>query len=154
MRTEHLSRRGILHGSFALGIAATSGCLFASSGPGPGALVIYNERGEQHTVSVRLEKTSTDTGNVRHSDQTPAPGTTPLWKREETFTIEGESRLVKNDYITERGAYFVDVRSQNGEHPSNWIRVSGGVNGGIASGYVVIRIQDDGRLVVQQGARV
>lgn len=102
-----MDRRSFLS-TLAVGTSAVSGCLFASDGPPPGSLLIHNRTDTTQTVTVRVEKTSTESDDAGRVDQTPALDTTPLHAWEAEFTVESGQSRREEGFFTDPGAYFVE----------------------------------------------
>lgn len=142
------SRRGFLHvtGS-TLGCTALSGCLFGlASNPPAGTLVTTNDHSEGHTVTVTVTKTSENDDEIRRHDQTPSPETTPIWEREEEFIVGADKRTKQENFITETGAFYLEVQVDNGERDSDWVGFYDAAGGGIAEDAIFVDIEEDGRV--------
>ena len=142
-------RRALQVTSSVLGLTILSGCLsgFANN-PDPGALVIDNNHSEEQTVTVAVTKTNEDESETRRHDQTPLPETTPIWERDEQFTIGAGETLRQESFLTETGAFYLEVRLENGEHASNWVGLYEAAGGGVAEDAIYIDIYEVSRVTI------
>lgn len=144
------SRRALLQAAGStIGIGALAGCLFgAGSERDAGSLAITNDHSEAHAVTVTVTKTSEDQDDTRPRDETPAPETTPVWKREDRFQVESGERVTEQDFLTETGAFYLEARLENGTHDSVWVGLYNSAGDGVAEDAISVYIEDDGRLQV------
>lgn len=143
--TAEWSRRRLLHATAsAVGVTALSGCLFGlGSGPPAGSLVITNNRTTGHTATVTATKTSNDSDDYPHHDQTQPPESTPIWTREEQFTVAAGERITQKRFIDEPGAFFLEVQLANGERDSQWVGFYEAHGGWIGGGGDVLYVDID-----------
>lgn len=142
-----MDRRGFL-AAFALGTSALSGCLFASDGPPPGSLKIYNRVDSPLTLTIRVEKTSTDWNDAGRLDQTPAPESTPLQTWEAQFTVDGGEDRQVDDFFTEPGAYYIEGDLQSGGRNTLWFELPGNSGGGLDEKYLIVNLLEEGRITI------
>lgn len=145
------SRRKYIHVTGpTLGFTALSGCLFGfASDTSAGTLVITNDHSEGHTVTVTVKKISENDDDTRRHDETPVPETTPIWEREEQFTVGAGKRTKQENFITETGAFYLEVQLDNGERDSDWVGFYDAAGGtSIAENAIYADIEDDGRVTL------
>lgn len=130
-------------GSFVLG-----GCVLDLDPVQAGTLVIDNEHDQAHTVTVVVSKTSESDEDIPPGGATPT--TAPLWKRESTFEVPAGGRVRKSEFVTEPGAFYIEVRTEMGETAATWFGLypAGPEGEQVAEGYIAVDIYEDGRLNV------
>lgn len=144
------SRRAILHVTgAALGSTAIAGCLFGvADSRDAGTLVIRNDHSEDHTVTVHVTKTSTDDDDVGPHDRTPDPESTPIWERDEQFTVQAGGTVHETDFVTEPGAYYVEARTEHGDTAHEWVGFYEAADGGVAEDAIYVTIDEAVRVTV------
>lgn len=144
MRT---SRRGLLGTATAVAATTLGGCLSAIvGGPDAGTLVLSNDDDEPHTVTLAVTKTSDDSGNVGSHAETPE--TTPIWDREDTFSLDAGQQRTEPDYVTEPGAYFIKARLADGTEATEWLGLYEGADGDVGSDTLYVTIRESGAVNV------
>lgn len=139
------SRRFVVRSVVSLGVISLSGCLFGiGRGPDAGTLVITNGRTERHKIEIRVTKTSEDYEDTRFHDQTPDPETTSIWEREATFSIGADGRVKETDFLTETGAFYIEVELETGEIGSGWLGLYDAARGGVAENALRVDISEGG----------
>lgn len=123
-----------------------SGCISGrDSDPGPGDLVIENRRPSSQTTAVKTEKISTDPDDDYGPEREITPTASPLTEREEEFDLGPDEEILKGEYITEVGTFFVRATLPTGESAHGWIGLVKAAGGGVTGEYVDIKIYDDDR---------
>jgi hypothetical protein len=135
----------------ALGITGLSGCLFGiDEEHDAGTVVVRNDHGESQTVTVTVTKTSDDSDDIRRHDEPPASETTPMWKRTRRFTVGPGERAVREEYVAEPGAFYVEATLPTGEGDSAWLGLyEAGVDGdSVAEDAVFVDVTEDRRVLI------
>lgn len=139
------SRRGVLRTATVLGTSALGGCVFdPGGGPEAGALVLSNEDDESHTVTLAVTKTSEnsdDAGGRYDGASTPA---TPVWRREDVFSIDGGERRRESEYLDEPGAYLVEATLATGRGAAEWVGLYETADGDVGSDAIYVTIRESG----------
>lgn len=115
-----LTRRETLLSLTAAGAISLSGCPSPYRRNPAGRLTITNNRGQEHTVTLTVTKTSQDRGYLRRVSTTPAPETTPIWTHEQTVTIGPRGEIIEDNYIDEPGAFYLEARLDTSETDIKW----------------------------------
>lgn len=137
------SRRTVLQRTVAtVGALAVSGCL--SGQPPAGALVITNDHSEAHTVTVTVTKTSEDTDDLVRYNTTPPADTTPIWKRQEQFTVDADERMQQDEFITEPGAFHLAAELATGRRDTGWVGYYEAADGGVGADTIFVEIAGTG----------
>jgi len=144
------SRRQTLQ---AFGLTCSSGLLSGcvsntDSGPESGDLEIDNGDTESHTVTVVVEKISTNSDDSYSNFITRTPESTPIWAQESRFEVDASETVKRTDYITEPGAFFVQAQLETGASTQGWIGLYESASGGVAEQYLDITIKSDRSLTV------
>lgn len=142
-----MDRRSFL-ATLPLGTSSLSGCLFGSDGPPPGSLNIYNRVDSPLTLTIRVEKTSTDPDDAGRADQTPASDSTPLQTREAQFTVDGGEERYVGDFFPEPGAYYIEGDPQSGGRNSYWFALPGNREGGLDEKYLIVNLRERDRFTI------
>lgn len=144
------SRRGVLHGiGAALVSTASSGCVFGiADSPDAGTLVVRNDHADAQTVIVHVTKTSTSDDDTRPRDETPDPESTPIWERDEQFTVDAGETTNVEGFVTEPGAYYVEARTESGASSHEWVGFYEAADGGVAEDAIYVTIDEAGDVTV------
>lgn len=141
------SRRTVLTGTGALfGESLVSGCL--SGSPPAGGLVIANDHSKAHTVTVMVTKTSEDDDDLVEYGETPPASPTPIWTRDAQFTVSGDERLHRKQFITETGAFYLEAQLATGERDTGWVGLYEAMDGGVAEDTIFVDIAGDGQITI------
>lgn len=131
-----------------LGLPTLGGCLSSlESSPDAGSLIIRNGDSVDHTVTITVTQVSNDDDNFEEFGQTPDPKHTPLWNHEEEFTVAAGEETTQANFITEPGAYYIDIDLDNGEQGNDWIELVN-ASGELAEDYIYVDINEDGSVDV------
>lgn len=136
------SRRSFLRTTTILGAPALAGCLSATADSDAGTLVLSNDDDASHTVTLEVTKTSDDSDDVRGHDETPKA--TPIWDREDAFSLDAGERKEESDYIAEPGAYFVKATLADGTEATEWLGLYEGADGEVAADTLYVTIREHG----------
>lgn len=132
-------------------VTGLGGCVtWLTNGREAGTLVVDNRHSEAHTVTVTVTKTSEDSADVGGRDETPAPETDPIWRREDEFAVDAGEQVEHEAFISETGSFFIEVRLETGERASGWVGFySAGPDGtDIAEDAIFVDIYEDGRVTL------
>lgn len=142
-----MNRRAFLSASGVLVFSGFAGCLFGR-GDEPGLIEISNEHDQDHTVTVTVEKTSEDDDDVRGRTtyDIMTPTSTPIWRRERTFDVPANSDFRETEFLTEPGAFFIEVELDSGATSATWLGLYDS-QGGVAEEKLVIDIDVDGQVI-------
>jgi hypothetical protein len=149
--TRELSRRHALRATgSALGSAGLCGCLFGIDEEyDAGTLVVRNDYSELRTVTVTVTKTSGDSGDTRHHEEPPAPETTPLWRREKQFDVGSGEKAVREQYVAEPGAFYLEARLESGGRHTAWLGLYEAADGDdVGADAVFVDVNEDSRVMI------
>ncbi len=113
-----------------------------------GGLVIRNNDTNSHTFSFEILQMSEDDDLPPSPNRPERPDSQPLNQWEETFDVAAGDSRREREFITEPGAYFVDVTIETGVTASGWIGLyAAGPDGQqLAESHLAVTARDDGEL--------
>ena len=152
-----MKRRFVIAGiTSCLGLS--SGCVALSSSMPGGGLVIRNNDDTSHTFFFTVLKMSEENDDLPHSkyrdihpdeqppDQLGQINKQPLDEWEQTLDVGAGDSLQKKEFITEPGAYFVEVSLENSNTSGTWIGLyaAGRNRQELAESYLTVTAEEDG----------
>ena len=114
-----------------------------------GGLVINNTDTNPHTFSFEVLKMSEDDDDLPHSqNRRERPNSQPLTRWEEDFDVAAGDSLREREFITEPGAYFVEVTTETGVSAGSWIGLYAAGRDGqqLAESHISVTAQEAGAL--------
>lgn len=138
-----MDRRSVLAGA-ATAAGLSAGCVALSPRVPGGALVITNESPTDHTLSFEVMKISEDYDDVPYGDK-PRPDGQPLDRWNRTFEVAAGESVRENEFITEPGAYFIEISTAAGRTAGGWIGLypAGPQGEQLAESHVAVLIEED-----------
>lgn len=142
-RNPRMNRRSVIAG-LTPGLILGSGCVALSPRVSGGGLVITNETTTSQTVSFVMLKISKDDDDVPYGNRS-RPDQEPLRRWTPTFDVAARESLREEKFITEPGAYYVEVSTETGATDGGWIGLyAAGPRGeALAESYLSVVIKEN-----------
>jgi len=138
-----MNRRSVITG-LTPGLVLGSGCVALSSRVSGGGLVITNETTTSHTVSFTVLKISKDDDDVPYGNRS-RPNQEPLSRSTPIFEVAARESLREEKFITEPGAYYVEVSTETSATDGGWIGLyaAGSRGEALAESYLSVVIKEN-----------